>query len=282
MTAHQLPDDGEAEARPAIAVDDAVVGLREGVEDAALRLGRDADAGVDDVDLEHQPAIRPLALAHADRHAAMRRELHRVAAEVQQHLLELLLRADQPQRKPRADPDMDEHALGLRLHRQDAPHLVEAGGEIERGDADRLLAGLDAREVEDVVDQAQQRAAGIADHRRHLGLLAVEPPEAQQVGERDDRVERRAQLVADAGEEHALGLARLLRLLLGLRQLADQHGDIDGSAIRPISSPTARSLSRIQTGVFSAMKPKPTTARTVARFRYSTPKRKPLPKMIQR
>ena len=47
--AHPLDDavaDAEAQSRAAIAARDAVVGLLEFAEDALLRLGRDADAGV--------------------------------------------------------------------------------------------------------------------------------------------------------------------------------------------------------------------------------------------
>ena len=88
---------------------------------------------------------------------------------------------------------------------------------------DLHLAGLDLRDVEDVVDQAQQVAPGGED------LLEVgdEALLAQVVGlllehlaVADDGVERRAQLVAHVGQEGALGAVRGHRLVARERQLA--------------------------------------------------------------
>ena len=64
--------------------------------------------------------------------------------------------------------------------------------------------GLDLGQVEDVVDERQQVAAGGQDVVEVLLLLVVElaeQPLQQHLGEADDRVERRAQLVRHVGQE---------------------------------------------------------------------------------
>jgi hypothetical protein len=63
---------------------------------------------------------------------------------------------------------------------------------------------FDLRQVEDVVDQVEQVRARRVDRAREFGLLLVEVAlriVRQQLGEDQQRVERRAQLVAHVGEE---------------------------------------------------------------------------------
>ena len=85
--------------------------------------------------------------------------------------------------------------------------------EIDRLGTEVELAGLDLREIEHVVDELQQVAAARQDvaeellvlRRRRIDLAVV-----QQLGEADDRVERRAQLVRHVREELALEPVRFL------------------------------------------------------------------------
>jgi hypothetical protein len=195
-----------------------------------LMLGRDADAGVlhrhahrgclalaDGPGVQRGP-IDPLA---SDCHpAAGRRELDRVGQQVVQHLAEAARVGVQG-------------AVGLdRAHRQgDAPRSGErpqrgrqAGqrlGQAERRGLDVHLAGLDLREIEDVVDQGQQVLAGLGDVVDVVGLLGRQHPKPlrrQHARHPDDRVERGAQLVAHPRQELALGPAGRLGFLLGLPQ----------------------------------------------------------------
>ena len=88
---------------------------------------------------------------------------------------------------------------------------------------------LDLRQVEDVVDQREQVAAR-AEHAierlevllRRLGILP------QHLGDADDGVERRAQLVAHVGEELRLVLARLFELAAFVLDLLEQAHVLDG------------------------------------------------------
>ncbi len=75
--------------------------------------------------------------------------------------------------------------------------------------------GLDLRQIEDVVDQREQVAPGLVDVLEIVGLLLVHLAEHaldQHLGETDDRVERRAQLVRHVGEELRLVLVGDLEL----------------------------------------------------------------------
>ena len=83
---------------------------------------------------------------------------------------------------------------------------------------DLQLPGLDLRQVENVVDQLEQVLAAGADRAdvvAALGLVAVVGVADEQLGEAEDAVERRANLVAHVGQELALGAVGGLGLLLG-------------------------------------------------------------------
>jgi hypothetical protein len=69
---------------------------------------------------------------------------------------------------------------------------------------------LDLGEVEDVVDDRQERPGLAADHLEALGLRRRQRAVERQLGHADDAVHRRADLVAHVGEEFALGAGRRL------------------------------------------------------------------------
>jgi hypothetical protein len=74
---------------------------------------------------------------------------------------------------------------------------------------------FDLRQIEDVVDEAQQMPARVQYVVQVLGLFVVdvaEHPLHQHFREADDRIERCAQFMRHIGEELALVLARHLEL----------------------------------------------------------------------
>ena len=89
-----------------------------------------------------------------------------------------------------------------------AQRREQVGGR-ERLDSQLDLAGLDFAQVEQVVDQRGELVGGLADVAHLLFLLrcqlAVEPVQ-QDFRQRQDRIHRRAELVADARQEPRLGL----------------------------------------------------------------------------
>ena len=140
-------------------------------------------------------------------------ELDGVVDEVGQDLAEPQRVAQQVLRDVRRDVRQELQALLVRLlggERGDgADDLVEP----EVGGLDVELAGLDLREVEDVVDDGQQRRAGVVDLADVVALLGGELGLEREVRQADDGVHRRADLVAHVREEHGLHLRGFLGLL---------------------------------------------------------------------
>ena len=111
-------------------------------------------------------------------------------------------------------------------------HLPQAEGRVLEFE----LVGFDLREVEDVVEDAQQVPGRRVRDVDELVRLGREVGLQRKAGHVENRVHRRADLVTHVGEEHRLGLGRLLRLGLGelqrsllflaLGDVADRHGDL--------------------------------------------------------
>ena len=157
--AHALDDaPGNRQAKPGAAelAGDAAVGLLEFLEDAVVLVGRDADAGVahQDVDL-----AGPDAGLDDDRDAAAIGELHGVAGEVEQHLSQPRGVADHLPRQRVVDIGGDLELLRLRARRDQLDRLLHQRRKIERARVEVDAAGFDLGEIEDLVDQRQQRVA---------------------------------------------------------------------------------------------------------------------------
>ena len=118
-------------------------------------------------------------------------------------------------------------AEGERLHgvAQQFTH-----GEFRRFQLD--LARFDLGEVQDFVDDAQQRLAGFQHHRQQFPLAVVQIGVQHQFADSDDRVQRGADLVAHVGQELALGpIGRFGRF--ARRAHRGDVGDRAGHAGRP-------------------------------------------------
>ena len=115
------------------------------------------------------------------------------------------------------------HALGRRLHR---------GADIDRPEVELHRAGIDGGEIENVVDDRQQRVRGDRDVAEIFALLRRQRTGrriAEEVREADDVGERRAQLVGHVMDEIDLDLVGVLQRLVALAQRAldvDRVGDV--------------------------------------------------------
>ncbi len=154
---------------------------------------------------------------HGEHDLAALGELHRVGEQVEDDLAQPRDVADDGRRNVAF-----EHVGGVEVlldgaGRDEVERRLDALAQIERLRLDVHPPGLDLREVEDVVDDRQERVAGIADGRGVVVLLGVELGVEQQAAHADDRVHRRADLVAHRREERALrlvgGFGRGARLL---------------------------------------------------------------------
>ena len=127
--------------------------------------------------------------------------------------------------RSRGDVAREEDAglLGLELH-EVAAAMHEAPRSRTAPATTSKLPGLDLRHVEQRVDHGEQMLAGIVDDlgvfASPLGLERSSAPVAgKHLGEADDGVERRAQLVADGREETRLRLVGLFGVAAGALEL---------------------------------------------------------------
>ncbi len=107
-------------------------------------------------------------------------------------------------------------------HPQDIHHVVHDAVGIGFGDFHGQLAGLDFREVQDVIDQLNQMRATAVDDVEVLqtSLFVVLHAPPQEIGKAHDGVHRRANLVAHVRQKCAL---RLVGHFCGLFRLAQFH-----------------------------------------------------------
>src|SRR5204863_5070205 len=66
------------------------------------------------------------------------------------------------------------------------------------------LAGFELREVQDIIDELEQRSAAVTNGTDVFGLLGSEPLRLEQLSEAENRVHRSANFVAHVGQEGAL------------------------------------------------------------------------------
>ena len=140
-------------------------------------------------------------------------ELHRVADQVEQHLAAAA--TGRPRSAPGSCGGMREHAApgpcSSAFRPTTSATLSTHVAEVERDRLHVELAGLDLREVEDVVDDAEQRfGRRRAPSARSRAAAASRPLCSARCDMPRMRVHRRADLVAHVGEELALGLVRRL------------------------------------------------------------------------
>ena len=155
---HQLLGDGETETRASVAPRGGSVRLDEGLEEARLGLSGDADAGVADLEAQARP-LRPrpcVGEGGAQHHLALLRELHRVAHEVAQHLAQAARVAPQEAGDVGVDETGQLQPLGVGLLLRGVHHLANGPPQVELDALQLEAAGLDLREVEDVVDDLQE------------------------------------------------------------------------------------------------------------------------------
>ena len=103
-----------------------------------------------------------------------------------------------------------------------------ASARLNGAEVEHELAGVDLREIEDVVDDGEQRVARLDDDVGEHLLLRRQLGFCQQLGHAEHAVHRRADLVAHIGEEFGLGAVgehrlalRFLELLLAFLELGD-------------------------------------------------------------
>ena len=171
----EVTHDRQPQAEAPVATRDRAVGLPEAVEDARQDLGLDPDAGVG------QRQHRELAVARQPdaNVAALRRELHGVGDEVGGDLTQAQ-RVAEHEAGAGIDEQLELHALALGLGARQLDGLLEDGRQVDRKELELELAGHDARDVQQVVDELRLGPGVSLDHLERLGrLVAGELPATQ-------------------------------------------------------------------------------------------------------
>jgi hypothetical protein len=210
--------DGQPEPRPRHAArrGEALEGQEE-----QLRVGRrDARARVGDGDADARPVARPRG-DDGDLPAGQV-VLDRVGEQVDEDLPQPLGVGVQAQARVDAALDPELPLGGVRGHERE--RVVDHLRERDLRGAQAELALLDARDVQDLVDEPHEMLAGLRDVVQALPVAPV-VLELEELGEAEDGVERRAQLVAHPRQEAVLGLRGALdgRHLARPRRLEARH-----------------------------------------------------------
>jgi hypothetical protein len=147
----QAAADGEAEAGAAEAAGGGVVDLGEGVEHGLELVGGDADAGVGDADGDLvAPGGRLVAGGEGDR--AAEGELVGVAEDVEEDLLQAQ-GVGVDHRAGQLGVEVELVAGGAHGGAEGGREVAEEDAEVDGLGADLEASGLDAGEVEDVLDE---------------------------------------------------------------------------------------------------------------------------------
>ena len=170
-------------------------------KDAFEVAGLDSRAGVDHFELGDGAAVM-----HDELHAAALRELDGVRQQVDQDLAQALLVGVDHDRQDRRPLEDEIDALGGGLQAEHADQLIEKLAEADFVARQIQPAGLDLGDVENAVDQPGQMVGAAADHPHLIARFWQQARILlQQLGVATDRVQRRAQFMAQADDVAALG-----------------------------------------------------------------------------
>ena len=228
---HQLLADREPEAGAAVLARGGIVFLREGFEDCGQVLRLYALARVLDLEAHQRTEQIAADLACADFDFAALGELHRVAEQVDDHLPQSLAIAAHRDVELRGQVADQLQPLDVRALGQDLDRILDDIAQVVGRLVELELAGLNLREIEDVVDDAEQRVTRLMDRGGIAALPLIQAHRmVQQLGHAQYAIHGRADLMAHARQEIALGAIGLFGALHGFL-CRDHRGIQAGSTL---------------------------------------------------
>ena len=246
LAAHEFGQalgNGQTQACAAKAAGGGGVGLGKALEQPGDLLLGEPDAGVAHFEAQGRLAGILGEKPHPDAHLAGLGELDGVVGVVDQDLPQAQRIADEVLRHVRGHVKKQFQPLGLGFFPDQRGHVFEHSRQVEVGLFDGQLAGLNFREIQNIVDDAQQMLAGLLDLAHVVALAGGEFGGQRQVGQAHDGVHGGADFVAHVGQEIGLEQGGLHGGLLGRGQgpfhgflLADVHEGADqaaGAAVGP-------------------------------------------------
>ena len=166
----QAAGDRQPEPGAAVLARRRVVGLLEGVEEAWQGTVGNADAAVAHFETHHAGlAVVLVERAGTQGDVAALGEFHGVHRVVEQRLLQAHRVAAQGSGEVAA-LDIEPQTLGPRAFGDDGADRVEQVADVDRGVVEGKFAGLDLRDVENIVDDPEQVAGRGVDRVQALGL----------------------------------------------------------------------------------------------------------------
>ena len=196
----QFHGDGQAQASTAVFTGGRGVGLLEELEQATEFFRGEADPGVFDFKTQHQVVLVFFQQTCAQGHFAVFGEFDGVGSVVEQRLTQAGGIASQPARYG-VEVDNDWQALFASLIGDHCANVVEDRFEVEIDFVKLHFFRFDLGEIENVVDQFKQVGGGAFDLDQAIELSGRRVAGAQQMGEADDGVHRRADFMAHIGQE---------------------------------------------------------------------------------
>ena len=206
----QLFGDRQPQPGAAVLARRRCIGLGELPEQEPFLVRRDADARVLHGEAEHHLRVGFPFQACSNRNLSLTGELHRVSGKVEEYLAKTAGVPGEMARHVRCR-GADEFEPGLVGPRgQQDRKVVEQRPQVEVQCLQLHLAGLDLGEVEDVVEDGQQRLAARPDRLGVSPLFLVERRIEEEAGHADHAVHRGPDFVAHVGQELALrGVGRV-------------------------------------------------------------------------
>ncbi len=242
-SAHELAEpvaDGETQAGAAIFARGGGINLGEGLEQHAMTLRRDADAGVSDLEIQQNLGVggRGDVARHPDLDGdgAALGELDGIVHQIDQHLAQTGAVAEDAARHGGIDEVGQLDVLGGGLQGKNIDGLLDAMDEFKGLVFQFHLAGLDFGEIENFIDDGKQRITTRPDGADIVALFGVQLGFEQEAGHADDPVHRGADLVRHRRQKIGLGARSGIGLGLGAAQLLlglDAGGDVglDGDEV---------------------------------------------------
>ena len=208
---HQLAADGEAKSGAAVFAAGGPIGLVKRLENMVVQMLRNANAGVGDGETKDDVRTGGGFEPHRDFNRAGLREFEGVSGEVRQHLAQ----ADGISGNHTWDIGRDGRihfdalTAGRVAERGDRLFETSGGGEILRVKLE--LSGLDLGNVEDVVQQPEERLRRVVARFEEAALLLAQRGRQGEMNHAQHAVHGRTDLVAHIGEKFALVTAGFLQ-----------------------------------------------------------------------
>ena len=190
----------------------------EGLEDDALLIECDSDAGIGDFERDHRRRsaenrmiFAPSSVGHRNGkpHRTVLGELERIRQQILEHLLQTLGVRHQAASEMRIGLHLERQLPIFRFVPERPRHHLQQVGEEDFLGFDRHRARFDLRQIENVADQVQQVGSRAVNGARKLHLLGrqvVIGIFAELLAQHQNAVQRRAQLVRHVGQEFRLVL----------------------------------------------------------------------------